>query len=555
MLSNKSATQFPYNLDYNGLNRRLMTVKRSCGLKRAQSNQSLQGETRTFAEILDQEVEKVVLYYITEQGNLAKKTWDLRSVQVSNLQDYTIGGQRIEDMLENFRVLGNEVLDLLEYLDKNVTSLRKIIQMHDACFDMRLGSMYLKNRLDQNSKNPQLLPLYHQDGIRAIMSSIRRAFEDLHEAKNALRGETDVLFESLPSSTGLRSRSVPRISFGKRLASMGNLQSLFSRPSSTAPKHKSSSNLFSMLRTLSDPPEFQSNAIERSVSDLEPLLKRIDTVAERVMQTQKQSMVGVLAARSAMELEVSLDDLQSTSDDGKSSHKEGPAARIQRFLRSSSGLYLNLLVTFLYLSNQYVVAPTSAEYARQLGMTPSMSGIIIGLSPAAALVSSLFYSMWSNYSFKQPMVLCIVCGILGNIMYGMALQCDSAYLLLCGRLIVGFGGPRVITRRFIADHVPAERRLLASSQFVTAGALGLACGPLISSLVSLSGQHFTLKTTIFGTNPPSVWLLYTAETAPGWIMAVLWAFALVLVVAYFQEPDQRVRTHFVLFCVPVSVFA
>jgi hypothetical protein len=265
------------------------------------------------------------------------------------------------------------------------------------------------------------------------------------------------------------------------------------------------------------------------------------------MHTQRQSMLEVLAAGSEMALEISVDDLQNSGDDENimpvSAEKGHAAAALERFLKSSSGLNLNLLITFIYLANQYVVAPTSGEYAKLLGMTPAMSGIIIGLCPAAALVSSLFYSMWSNFSFKQPILLCIACGIVGNIMYGMALQCESSYLLLVGRLLVGFGGPRVISRRYIADHVPQENRLIASSQFVAAGALGLACGPLISSLVAASGVTFTCTTSIFGTTHPVVWLIYQSETAPGWIMATGWFVSLILVMFYFREPDQKVH-HF-----------
>ena len=36
-------------------------------------------------------------------------------------------------------------------------------------------------------------------------------------------------------------------------------------------------------------------------------------------------------------------------------------------ITSTTGLYLNLLITFLYQANQYVVAPTSGEYAALLG--------------------------------------------------------------------------------------------------------------------------------------------------------------------------------------------
>lgn len=87
---------------------------------------------------------------------------------------------------------------------------------------------------------------------------------------------------------------------------------------------------------------------------------------------------------------------------------------------------------------------------------------------------------------------------------------------------------------FVAvDHVPPAHRQVASSQFVTAGALGLAFGPLLSSLVTRSAVHFEW------------WIDFQAVTAPGWIMASLWLLALLATLLVFEEPDQKVRERIV----------
>lgn len=524
-------TDAHFNLDYAGLCGKIQAAKKSSGLKRAQSKLSLFGETRTFAEILDEEVERLVLYYIRQQGHIAGKLWDLRSFQLLSLQDPTISLSKVEDMISRYRGIGSEVLSLLDFLDENVRNLRKIIQKHDACFDLKLGTAYFDSRVGKNSKNAQLLPLCHQDGIRAIMSTVRNGFEDLYEAKSAIERSGENVYLSHSSLLTGNNKTIPRIGFGNRLASASNLQTIsqppleMQRTRANNPRHKSTNSLFSLMRTMSDPPLPVS--LERSISDLEPVLKNIDSVAEKVMIVQRQTIAEVLAASSEMALEVSADEI---SDGSEIDTIEQPDQH------SSFGLAIHLFLTFLYLANQYVVAPTSGEYARLLGMTPAMSGVIIGLCPAAALVSSLLYSMWTNYSFTNPTLVCIGCGITGNLIYGAALQCNSSYFIIIGRLLTGFGGPRVISRRYIADHVPASHRLVASSQFVTAGAMGLACGPLISSLVELSGATFRWK--LGGT----VLLWYQAETAPGWIMAGMWLLALIVVLVAFKEPDQRVRS-------------
>lgn len=542
------------SLDCAGLCRRINSARRSCGLRRAQSKLCLKGETRTFAEILDGEVEKVVLFYIKQQGSIAEKTWELRSLQVTCLQDFNISSQKIEDLCQRYRQLGNEVLDLLGFLDSNVKSLRRIIQNHDACFDLKLAAVYFDSKFGRNSRNAQLLPLYHQDGIRAIMTTIRRGFEELHEAKNALQGNREGLYLSSSNAAMGKSKVIPRISFGNRLASVGNLGSLLSTTTELTPhastpkyKHKSTGSLFNLMHKDSPSADSSQQALERSISDLEPILQQIDSVAERVMHTQRQSVAEILTATSEMALEVSMDDIPGVP--GKEDEDAAAAMDSARFSSHTMGLYLNLFMSFVYLANQYVVAPTSGQYAKLLGMTPAMGGIIIGLCPAAALVSSLFYSMWSNVSFKQPILMCIACEILGNLSYAMALQYNSPFLILLGRLLTGFGGPRVITRRYIADHVPQDRRLLASSQFVTVSAMGLACGPLISSLVARSGVSFQWNVhSIWGGEGDMAILWYQTETAPGWIMAVLWLLALVVTIVYFHEPEQQVlipfKSHF-----------
>ena len=49
-------------------------------------------------------------------------------------------------------------------------------------FDLKMGRIYFDARLQGGKRSP-LLQLYHQEGIRAIISTLRKGFEDLHEAK------------------------------------------------------------------------------------------------------------------------------------------------------------------------------------------------------------------------------------------------------------------------------------------------------------------------------------------------------------------------------------
>jgi hypothetical protein len=44
------------------------------------------GETRTFAEILDKEVEKIVLFYLTTQGRLCVYWYNLKRFQIAIIE-------------------------------------------------------------------------------------------------------------------------------------------------------------------------------------------------------------------------------------------------------------------------------------------------------------------------------------------------------------------------------------------------------------------------------------------------------------------------------------
>lgn len=624
VLSRITASTFHgFDLKYDELNQRLSAVKKEFGLRRAISTHSLAGETRTFAEILDAQVETIVLYYLEVQGILARQLRILRSKQIISLQNPGITLESIEEICKDYRRIGWEVLELLNYLDRNSIALRKIILRHDLLFDQKMGSLYFDSRLSSQGNTvrngAQLRQLYRQEGIIAIVASIRRGFEELYDARKMLLDASEDGFEIRKRSEtatvdnlhyfGSTShdlhpddrKCIPRVPFRKRLASFGNLRKLAFEAvrvhidSSVPPTIKNSTSTTDVVATEASPlldnvkhmkggqhqPSISSNksvsvskknnrstgnlynllnqvdqnipssrlyaengnSLKRSLSDLEIVLKHINEVGQRVMKTQERTTLEFLSDQSEIALEFNIRDMNRAAERSRrkhrppalvSSQKQG-VINLDEFLdddikTSNVGLYLNLVVTFLYQANQYIVAPTSSKYANLLGMTAAMSGMIIGFSPAAALVSSLMYSTWSNSSFKSPLVMCIVCATLGNILYGAALQCDSIAMIFLGRLLVGFGGPRVISRRYIADHVSLQDRLIASGQFVSAGALGLVFGPLLASI--MARWEFTFHWEFSGITL----IQYQSVTAPGWAMALFWFLSLISVVLWFEDP-------------------
>lgn len=190
--------------------------------------------------------------------------------------------------------------------------------------------------------------------------------------------------------------------------------------------------------------------------------------------------------------------------------------------------FLNLASSSLYMCNYNIVAPTSGLYAKLLGFNPANAGIIIGMTPVAVIGSSVLYSWWSSYSYKRALMFASLCCMVGNIVYALALPCDSLTMVLVGRMLTGFGSARVINRRYIADYYSIEDRTSGMADFVSASAFGMAVGPGLAALLSIVAPS---------ERSGNSW--WTIETAPGYTMFVLWAVYLTLNILFFEEPDRE----------------
>eukprot|EP01069_Polyplicarium_translucidae_P005044 Polyplicarium_translucidae@DN270_c0_g1_i1.p1 len=195
---------------------------------------------------------------------------------------------------------------------------------------------------------------------------------------------------------------------------------------------------------------------------------------------------------------------------------------------SFTGLFLNNFNTFLYMANYYVIVPTANEYASALGLTKTLSGALLAMAPLASMVSSIIYSIWSNRSFKQPLLFCTLLLFAGNFAYAAALSYKSVSMLFVGRLLVGLGGNRAVNRRYISDFVPIDQRTFLSAIFVAVGSLGMTVGPGSQPLFNLIDWRI----------PGFGWIV-NGLTAPGWIMCLLWAVFFFQVLLQFTEPERR----------------
>jgi hypothetical protein len=192
-------------------------------------------------------------------------------------------------------------------------------------------------------------------------------------------------------------------------------------------------------------------------------------------------------------------------------------------------LMLNLVNTFLYMVNTYIIVPTADDYSVSLGAASTVCGVVIGSMAVAQIFSSVYFSAWSNKSYFKPLIFSSIVLFLGNVCYAIAYDMKSLTVLIIGRLLCGMGSARAVNRRYISDCVPARIRMQASAGFVSASALGMACGPALAGLLQWKFKIYMVT--------------FNQATLPGWVMAVAWLLYLVWLSFSFKEPNRATEVN------------
>lgn len=89
------------------------------------------------------------------------------------------------------------------------------------------------------------------------------------------------------------------------------------------------------------------------------------------------------------------------------------------------------------------------------------------------------------------------------------------------------GSARAVNRRYISDCVPLNIRMQSSAAFVSASALGMACGPALAGLLQAKFKIYVIT--------------INADTLPGWVMALAWFAYLIWLLMSFKEPPRDIE--------------
>ncbi|XP_027924094.1 SPX domain-containing membrane protein At4g22990-like [Vigna unguiculata] len=387
---------------------------------------------KDFSRMLDNQIEKIVLFLLEQQGLLASRITKLGEQRDALQEEPEIN--KIVELREAYRSLGQDLLKLLFFVEINAVGLRKILKKFDKRFGYRFTDYYVKTRA--NHPYSQLQQVFKHVGLGAVVGALSR---NLHELQDR----------------------------------QGSYLSIYDQP--TLPLQ-------------------------------DPVVDSINAAVDRL--TNSTNFLSFLGQHALIMQEELPSPTEEHVDD-------------QRY--NFMSLLLNLANTFLYMVNTYIIVPTADDYSMSLGAAPTVCGIVIGAMAVAQVFSSVYFSAWSNKSYFRPLVFSSIVLFLGNVMYALAYDARSIWILLIGRLLCGFGSARAVNRRYISDCVPLKIRMQASAGFVSASALGMACGPALAGILQI---NFKVHKLTFNQN-----------TLPGWVMAVAWLVYLAWLWITFKEPS------------------
>nr|GMD79939.1 SPX domain-containing membrane protein At4g22990-like isoform X1 [Ipomoea batatas] len=370
---------------------------------------------KDFSRMLDNQIEKIVLFLLEQQGALAGRIAELNEQQDALQEQPEIA--KISELREAYRAVGRDLLKLLFFVEINAIGLRKILKKFDKRFGYKFTDYYVKTRA--NHPYSQLRQIFKHVGLGAVVGALSRNLAELQDRQ-------------------------------------GSYLSIYDQP---------------------------------ALPLQDPVVDSIKAAADRL--THSTNFLNFLGQHALIMQE----ELPSPAE-------EDVVDQRYHFM----SLLLNLANTFLYMVNTYIIVPTADDYSMSLGAAATVCGIVIGSMAVAQVFSSVYFSAWSNKSYFRPLI----------IMPGVLLSSASVNFSLF------LGSARAVNRRYISDCVPLKIRMQASAGFVSASALGMACGPALAGLLQSNFKIFNLT--------------FNKETLPGWVMAFGWLIYLVWLWISFREP-------------------
>lgn len=136
---------------------------------------------KDFSRMLDNQIEKIVLFLLEQQGLLASRIAKLGEMHNDLQEEPEI--HKIAELRESYRTVGQELLNLLYFVEINAVGLRKILKKFDKRFGYRFTDYYVKTRA--NHPYSQLQQVFKHVGIGAVVGALSRNLHELQDRQGS----------------------------------------------------------------------------------------------------------------------------------------------------------------------------------------------------------------------------------------------------------------------------------------------------------------------------------------------------------------------------------
>lgn len=145
---------------------------------------------------------------------------------------------------------------------------------------------------------------------------------------------------------------------------------------------------------------------------------------------------------------------------------------------------LIILATIAVFSNMYITQPVLPVIGQEFGLTPAEAGLTVSSLVLAIAASSIFYGVLSDRVGRKPVMVASVLGLsIPSLLCALAPGFGwlIAFRVGQGLLIPGF---TAITITYLQEEIPAERRGMVLSYYVSASVAGGFFGRLAGGFIT-----------------------------------------------------------------------
>ncbi|MCH93131.1 SPX domain-containing membrane protein [Trifolium medium] len=146
-----------------------------------QGTQDRRHVLKDFSRMLDNQIETIVLFLLEQQGLLASRIAKLGEVHNNLQQEPEIN--KITELREAYRTVGQDLLNLLYFVEINAIGLRKILKKFDKRFGYRFTDYYVKTRA--NHPYSQLQQVFKHVGLGAVVGALSRNLHELQDRQGS----------------------------------------------------------------------------------------------------------------------------------------------------------------------------------------------------------------------------------------------------------------------------------------------------------------------------------------------------------------------------------